>query len=204
MLDRPAESADTAMPLTFTGSAVSNNEELRAERAAAIARQVESALQERLPDVSIELRLDQPPNAFAILWSDKATGRLHIWIPRGTFGSERTKFALEWNGQSRTFIKVATLLDRIVELCRPPTAYEEASAERRGRVEELNRKLQTIEGEVGSITRYLHVHRLALAAWLAQHETADVPIALRPLVGRLRELVEEAARLRGEIAANGE
>lgn len=171
----------------------------RNARATELAAAIERELHERTKD-KITLEPVHPgSNAFNILWKGKSAGRLHIWIPRSEYTEQRTRYALTpLRGKPRTYVKLATLINRMIEVCRPPSAAEAVTEQKRSELEEVNRKIEKIEGETGAISRYLHIHRFALAAWLARRDPdcPDVPIELAALIRRMKDLVAQSAELR--------
>ena len=174
----------------------------RQRQATIIAQSIASDIVDRVK-VPVELAHENgAPNTFDILWNGTPTGRLQIFIPRGTYGPERVRFALHAGRDNavRNYTKMSTVINKIVELCHPFSEQELQSEASRARSKELTDKIAAIEGGAGSISRYLHAHRIALASWLASLRADSVPHGLEILVERMRSLVQEAARLKAERA----
>lgn len=168
-----------------------------------LAEQVERELRER---TSADIYLQNgAANTFHIIWNSVPAGELSIFIPKSEQIHQRTSYVLKPPGstQTRTYTKLATLLDKIVGLCRPLTPVETERQAYREKLASFDEAIDRIEGEYGSIARYLLIHRMVLAGWLANQdpERSDVPIELRALIKRLRELIERSSRLHDRRAA---
>ena len=174
----------------------------RQRQARLIAQSIAGDVADRVGE-QVELAYENgTPGTFEILWNGAQSGRLQIFIPRGTYGPERVRFALHTprSDAARNYTKMSTVINKIVDLCRPPSEQELQSEASRARSRELTDKIAAIEGGAGSISRYLHAHRIALASWLASLRADSVPHGLEILVERMRSLVQEAARLKAERA----
>jgi len=177
----------------------------RQRQARLIAQSIAGDVADRVGE-KVELAYENgTPGTFEILWNGVQSGRLQIFIPRGTYGPERVRFALypSRDGMllaSRNYTKMSTVINKIVDLCRPLSEQELQGEASRARSRELTDKIAAIEGGAGSISRYLHAHRIALASWLASLHADSVPHGLEVLVERMRSLVQEAARLKAERA----
>ena len=174
----------------------------RQRQATIIAQSIASDIVDRVK-VPVELvYVNGAPGTFGILWNGANAGRLQIFIPRGTYGPERVRFALHTprNNAARNYTKMSTVINKIVDLCRPLSEQELASEASRSRGRELTERIAAIEGGGGSIGRYPHAHRIALASWLAGLPEGGVPHGLEILAARMRGLVQEAAQLRAERA----
>jgi len=176
-----------------------NQVDARTVRARAIAKIIRDLIEDReVGDVEL-IEASGVPTTLEVLWDGTKRGTLYLRVPR--FNEEPPKFTLKVSDRSGTYKKVSTLVERIIELCKPPTAFDMQLAERHANAQQLNRAIERIEGPLGNIGRYLHARRLTVASWLArQGNEKALPTEMRSLVETLRREVTQAAELRERLA----
>lgn len=147
------------------------------------------------------LPVGETASVFDVHWGQEQTGRLWVYVPRNTWGTERVKFSLQAHRAPgpRSYAKIGTLAMKILELCRPWSGEEVKQQAWREEREKLEQQIKTIEGETGSITRYLHTHRMVVASYLVQAK--NPPAELEPLLKALRRELQHAAEARLELAS---
>ena len=176
-----------------------NQADARTVRARAIAKIIRDLIEDQdVGDLEL-IEASGVPTTLDILWDGTKRGTLYLRVPR--FNEEPPKFTLKTDERSGTYKKVSTLIERVLEFCRPPTEYETMLAERHANAQQLNRAIEKIEGPLGNISRYLHARRLTVASWLArQGNVKALPPEMRTLVETLRREVTQAAELRERLA----
>lgn len=170
----------------------------RLERATELAEAIGTHLRDR---TGVEVSLtpnEESPEFFTIMWQGQKAGTVQVLIPKSEYLNQRTRFVLHLlDGSTRSYVKLGSLIEKAATLCRPATSLELEKEQRRTELQEIEAAINRIGGETGSISRYLHIHRMALAFWLARLDPGQegLPIELRSLVTRMREQVAKYTEL---------